>query len=87
MTLNLNYDIVAKYKEDHGIKKRYEGELKKLVDVTFCNDIEEEQLAPPIYPAVNVEDELLEDSFEEVVSDEEENEEIDSESEIESEED
>ena len=63
MMINLNYEEVQKYKEKVGIKKRYTGKLKKLVDVEFPDEMEPIG-NPPLNEDIGLEvgDELMVDS-------------------------
>lgn len=67
MMINLNYSDVQEFKEKVGIKKRYTGELKRLVDVEFPDEMEPIG-NPPVNENVDVSlqvvDELLEEDFE-----------------------
>ena len=67
MMINLNYKDVQEFKEKVGIKKRYTGELKRLVDLEFPNEMETIG-NPPVNENVDVGlhvvDELLEEDFE-----------------------
>ncbi len=67
MMINLNYKDVQEFKEKVGIKKRYTGELKRLVDLEFPDEMETIG-NPPVNENVNVGlhvvDELLEEDFE-----------------------
>ena len=64
MIINLNYKDVEEYKEKVGIKKRYTGQLKRLVDVEFPDEMEDIG-NPPVNDDVGVGlevgDELLEE--------------------------
>ena len=75
MMLNLNYETVQDYKENVNITKKFTGELRKLVDIEFPDEMDAPQ--PPIFR--EVEDEFYEprinqdsDSSEESKSDSEE---------------
>ena len=65
--INLNYKDVQEFKEKVGIKKRYTGELKRLVDLEFPDEMETIG-NPPVNENVDVGlhvvDELLEEDFE-----------------------
>ena len=67
MMINLNYKDVQEFKEKVGIKKRYTGELKRLVDLEFPDEMETIG-NPPVNENVDVGlhvvDELLEEDFE-----------------------
>ena len=64
MMINLNYKDVEEYKEKVGIKKRYTGQLKRLVNVEFPDEMEDIG-NPPVNNEVGVGlqvgDELLEE--------------------------
>ena len=46
MMINLNADIVDKYKEKHGITETYNGDLLSLVDVQFPEQMEADEQPP-----------------------------------------
>ena len=77
MIINLNYKDVEEYKEKVGIKKRYTGQLKRLVDVEFPDEMEDIG-SPPVNDDVGVGlevgDELLEEDSDIYTDSENENE-------------
>lgn len=64
--INLNYKDVQEYKEKVGIKKKYTGQLKRLVNVEFPDEMEDIG-NPPVNDDVGVGlevgDELLEEDL------------------------
>ena len=56
MMLNLNYETVQEYKENVNITKKFTGELRKLVDIEFPDEMDAPE--PPIFR--EVEDEFYE---------------------------
>ena len=84
MIINLNHRNVAEYKETHKITSTYQGDLKRLVDVEFPDEMEAEEEPPVFDVGLEVDDEVLDDSYErdqvdregDLLSDEENTEEI-----------
>ena len=56
MMLNLNYETVQEYKKNVNITKKFTGELRKLVDIEFPDEMDAPE--PPIFR--EVEDEFYE---------------------------
>ena len=56
MMLNLNYETVQECKENVNITKKFTGELRKLVDIEFPDEMDAPE--PPIFR--EVEDEFYE---------------------------
>ena len=50
MMLNLNYETVQEYKENVNITKKFTGELRKLVDIEFPDEMDAPE--PPIFREV-----------------------------------
>ena len=48
MMINLNREKIEKYKKTTGITKRYTGDIKKLVEIEFPDELDVET-APPTY--------------------------------------
>ena len=69
MMLNLNLDKIEKYKRTTGITEKYNGDIKKLVDIRFPDELDV-QTEPPVYNnedldvgiGYDVNDELFPDS-------------------------
>ena len=69
MMLNLNLDKIEKYKKSTGITEKYDGDIKKLVDIRFPDELDV-QTEPPVYNnedldvgiGYDVNDELFSDS-------------------------
>ena len=69
MMINLNLERIEKYKSVNGISKKYTGDIKKLVDIRFPDELDV-QTEPPAYRyedldigiGFNVADEIYSDS-------------------------
>ena len=80
MMLNLNYETVQEYNENVNITKKFTGELRKLVDIEFPDEMDAPQ--PPIFREVG--DEFYEPG---ISQDSDSSEESDSEEEVDTDED
>ena len=51
MIFNVNEEDVNCYRDKHGIKKLYHGNVRKIMDVEFCGDLRmiEETIEPPLF--------------------------------------
>lgn len=69
MMINLNADKIEEFKRITGITQKYTGDIKKLVDIRFPDELDV-QTEPPVYNnedldvgiGYDVEDELFSDS-------------------------
>ena len=63
MMLNLNCDEVEDYKKKYKITEKYEGQLMKLVDINFPDEMEVEEEPPMFAIGYNLDDEVVEDDY------------------------
>ena len=63
MMLNLNYDVVEDYKKKYKITEKYEGQLMKLVDINFPDEMEVEEEPPMFAIGYNLDDKVVEDDY------------------------
>ena len=63
MMLNLNCDEVEDYKKKYKITEKYEGQLMKLVDINFPDEMEVEEEPLMFAIGYNLDDKVVEDDY------------------------
>ena len=63
MMLNLNCDEVEDCKKKYKITEKYEGQLMKLVDINFPDEMEVEEEPPMFAIGYNLDNEVVEDDY------------------------